>query len=59
MRRKKENNMYETENTQFHEEGTTGQRYYARHPEYVQDGCRECGNPAYPDCKDSCPLFDD
>ena len=51
--------MYETENTQFHEEGTTGQRYYARHPEYVQDGCRECGNPAYPDCKDSCPLFDD
>ena len=22
------------------------------------EGCRACGNPAYPDCQDSCPLFD-
>ena len=22
-------------------------------------GCRACGNPTYPDCMDSCPLFDD
>ena len=22
-------------------------------------GCRACGNPAYPDCKISCSLFDD
>lgn len=22
-------------------------------------GCEACGNPAYPDCKTSCPLFDD
>lgn len=22
-------------------------------------GCRACGNPAYPECMDSCPLFDD
>ena len=22
-------------------------------------GCTACGNPAYPDCKSSCPLFDD
>ena len=22
-------------------------------------GCRACGNPAYPDCKASCPMFDD
>lgn len=22
-------------------------------------GCMACGNPAYPNCKDSCPLFDD
>lgn len=22
-------------------------------------GCRACGNPSYPKCKDSCPLFDD
>ncbi len=22
-------------------------------------GCRACGNPAYPKCKASCPLFDD
>ena len=21
--------------------------------------CDACGNPAYPDCKSSCPLFDD
>lgn len=23
------------------------------------DGCRACGNPAYPDCMSSCPLCDD
>lgn len=22
-------------------------------------GCRACGNPAYPACKISCPMFDD
>ena len=22
-------------------------------------GCIACGNPAYPKCKSSCPLFDD
>ena len=22
-------------------------------------GCRDCGNPAYPLCRTSCPLFDD
>ena len=22
-------------------------------------GCRACGNPAYPNCIDSCPLMDD
>ena len=21
--------------------------------------CEACGNPAYPECKDSCPIFDD
>ena len=21
--------------------------------------CKACGNPAYPDCKSSCPMFDD
>jgi hypothetical protein len=21
-------------------------------------GCQACGNPAYPECKDSCPMFD-
>lgn len=24
----------------------------------VPEGCAACGNPAYPDCKSSCPLFD-
>lgn len=23
------------------------------------EGCSNCGNPAYPDCKTSCNLFDD
>jgi len=23
------------------------------------EGCAACGNPAYPECKTSCPLFDD
>ncbi len=23
-----------------------------------EEGCRACGNPLYPDCQDSCPLFD-
>lgn len=28
--------------------------------EYVGDvACDACGNPAYPACKISCPLFDD
>ena len=22
-------------------------------------GCAACGNPAYPNCKTSCPMFDD
>lgn len=26
---------------------------------YVPVGCRACGNPAYPNCKSSCPMFDD
>ena len=25
----------------------------------MEAGCRACGNPAYPECKTSCPLFDD
>ena len=24
----------------------------------IPEGCRECGGP-YPNCTDSCPLFDD
>ena len=27
--------------------------------EDVPEGCAACGNPDYPDCKDSCPMFDD
>ena len=23
------------------------------------EGCSACGNPVYPECKSSCPLFDD
>lgn len=25
----------------------------------IGEGCAACGNPAYPDCMSSCPLFDD
>ena len=25
----------------------------------MEEGCAACGNPDYPRCKDSCPLFDD
>lgn len=25
----------------------------------IEEGCRACGNPAYPKCKSSCNLFDD
>lgn len=33
---------------------------YCADDEYDGDeGCAACGNPAYPDCKDSCPMFDD
>lgn len=24
-----------------------------------EPGCRACGNPAYPNCKAGCPMFDD
>ena len=23
------------------------------------EGCAACGNPAYPECQSSCPLYDD
>lgn len=26
---------------------------------YMEVGCAACGNPCYPKCKTSCPLFDD
>ena len=25
----------------------------------IPEGCIACGNPAFPSCQDSCPLFDD
>ena len=25
----------------------------------MPEGCASCGNPAYPDCQSSCPIFDD
>lgn len=25
----------------------------------IPEGCDACGNPAYPNCTDSCPIFDD
>ena len=27
-------------------------------PEDIPEGCRSCGGD-YPNCKDSCPMFDD
>lgn len=25
----------------------------------MPEGCSACGNPAFPDCASSCPMFDD
>lgn len=25
----------------------------------MPEGCAACGNPAYPNCMDSCPMYDD
>ena len=33
--------------------------YFDDYGEDSDVGCIACGNPAYPDCKTSCPLFDD
>lgn len=27
--------------------------------DYSEFACNACGNPAYPDCMSSCPLYDD
>lgn len=27
--------------------------------EVTGEGCAACGNPDFPDCKYSCPMFDD
>lgn len=42
-------------------------KYYSKQDNYLtndssyttEQGCAACGNPAYPKCKTSCPLFDD
>ena len=26
---------------------------------HMPEGCSACGNPAFPDCTSSCPMFDD
>ena len=33
--------------------------YCADAKDCPEEGCRACGNPAYPKCVDSCPLLDD
>lgn len=33
--------------------------YFDDYGEDSDVGCNACGNPAYPDCKISCPMFDD
>lgn len=39
----------------------TGVDPYAEYDddEDYDSGCEACGNPAYPDCMNSCPMFDD
>ena len=34
------------------------EEYEDEEDDYSEPGCAACGNPAYPMCKDSCPLFD-
>ena len=42
--------------------GAEGPEYDEEYFDDYEDndvGCTACGNPAYPNCKTSCPLFDD
>ena len=45
-------------NTSKKQSGTRAQKYYDRHPEHIPSACSACGGP-YPECRDSCNLFDD
>ena len=36
----------------------SGQDYYKEPVTNIPEGCAACGGP-YPDCKWSCPMFDD
>ena len=41
-----------------------GETYYcpkcsSNYEDDMEEGCSACGNPAYPDCKSGCPMFDD
>ena len=33
--------------------------YHLKNAMSIPPGCLACGNPAYPACKTSCPMFDD
>ena len=33
--------------------------YIGDYEDGPEEGCEACGNPAYPECKSSCPIFDD
>jgi hypothetical protein len=34
-------------------------QYYFDNDDGPEEGCRACGNPAWPNCKTSCPMYDD
>lgn len=65
-----EGNEYYCDNCNYWIDIPDGQKQYYSDPEAYKDetdanvssfeqGCMACGNPVYPECKASCPLFDD
>jgi hypothetical protein len=50
--------MYNNENKNIKEETTKVKRNCCD-CRWKPAGCQACGNPAYPECTDSCPMFDD
>lgn len=43
----------------YNSQGSEEYEEYDETMDSGDEGCIACGNPAYPECKSSCPLFDD
>ena len=54
-----EGNLYEIWTNRSGDEITSVQISTVYDDDDGENGCVACGNPAYPNCMSSCPLFDD